>query len=197
MFSSRRIEKATYEMLPFRFIAGGLHPDHDTLANFRKTFLPAIKELFVQMLLLAQAAGYFELGNISMDGSKVHANASKSKAVSYKRLVELEVQLRAEVDELFRLAEQADQPVPPGMVIADEIAIRQERLTRLAAAKTVLAARQERYATEKAEYDAKVCARAAKAALRAADPVGVRRHRPRRPRRTPISTTSPIPSRAS
>ena len=93
VFSSRRIEKASYEMLPFRFIAGSLHPDHDTLANFRKTFLPVIKELFVQMLLLAQAAGYFELGNISLDGSKVHANASKSKALSYKRLVELEVQL--------------------------------------------------------------------------------------------------------
>ena len=194
VFSSRRIEKATYETLPFRFIAGGLHPDHDTLANFRKTFLPLIKELFVQMLLLAQAAGYFELGNISMDGSKVHANASKSKAISYKRLVALEVQLRAEVDELFRLAEQADQPVPPGMVIADEIAIRQERLTRLAAAKTVLAAHaQERYATEKAAYDAKVRARAEKPHLRAANPVGVRRHRPRRPRRTPTSTTSPIP----
>lgn len=88
-----------------------MHPDHDTLANFRKTFLPVIKELFVQMLLLAQAAGYFKLGNISMDGSKVHANASKSKAVSYKRLIELEAQLRAEVDELFGLAEQADQPV--------------------------------------------------------------------------------------
>ena len=114
-----------------------------------------------------------ELGNISMDGSKVHANASKSKAISYKRLVALEVQLRAEVDELFRLAEQADQPVPPGMVIADEIAIRQERLTRLAAAKTVLAARaQERYATEKAAYDAKVRARAAKAALTGRQPGG-------------------------
>jgi len=164
VFSSRRIEKATCEMLPFRFIAGGLHPDHDTLANFRKIFLPVIKDLFVQMLLLAQAAGYFELGNISMDGSKVHANASKSKAVSYKRLVALEVQLRAEVDALFRLAEQADQPVPAGMIIADEIAIRQERLTRLAAAKTVLQARaQERYAAEKAAYDAKLRVRAEKA----------------------------------
>ena len=173
VFSSRRTEKATYETLPFRFIAGGLHLDHDTLAHFRKIFLPVIKELFVQMLLLAQAAGYFELGNISMDGSKVHANASKSKAVSYKRLVALEVQLRAEVDELFRLAEQADQPVPADMVIADEIALRQERLTRLAAAKTVLAARaQERYASEKAEYDAKVRARTEKAALTGRQPGG-------------------------
>jgi hypothetical protein len=108
-----------------------------------------------------------------MDGSKVHANASKSKAVSYKRLVALEVQLRAEVDELFRLAEQADQPVPAGMVIADEIAIRQERLTRLAAAKTVLEARaQERYAAEKAEYDAKLRVRAEKAECTGRKPGG-------------------------
>ena len=94
VFSSRKIEKATYETLPFRFVAGGLHPDHDTLANFRKTFRAEIKGLFVQVLLLVQAAGYLKLGNISMDGSKIHANASKSKAVSYKRLLELENRLR-------------------------------------------------------------------------------------------------------
>ena len=90
VFSSRKIEKATYESIPFRFIAGGLHPDHDTIANFRKTFLAEIKELFVQILLLAQAAGVLKLGNISLDGSKIHADASKSQAVSYKRLLELE-----------------------------------------------------------------------------------------------------------
>ena len=148
VFSSRKIEKATYEALPFRFVAGGLHPDHDTLANFRKTFLAEIKELFVQVLLLAQAAGYLKLGNISMDGSKVHANASKSKAVSYKRLLELETQLRAEVDQLFVLAEQADgHELPDGMNVADEMALRQERLERLAEAKKVLQARaQERQA---------------------------------------------------
>jgi transposase len=164
VFSSRRIEKATYEMLPFRFVAGGLHPDHDTLAHFRQAFRDEITGLFVQMLLLAQAAGYLRLGNISMDGSKVHASASKSKAVSYKRLSELEARLRAEVDELFRLAEQADRPVPAGMDIPDEIALRQERLARLAEAKTVLEARaQERYELEKAEYDAKLRARDEKA----------------------------------
>ena len=198
VFSSRRIEKATAEMLPFRFIAGGLHPDHDTLANFRKTFLPVIKDVFVQMLLLAQAAGYLALGNISIDGSKVHANASKSKAVSYKRLVALEVQLRAEVDELFRLAEQADQPVPTGMVIADEIAIRQERLTRLAAAKTVLEARARNVTPPKRPHTTPNCvAGPKKPNSRGANPVGVRRHRRRPPRRTRTSTTSPIPSRAS
>ena len=167
VFSSRRIEKATYESLPFRFIAGNWHPDHDTLANFRKTFLVEIQELFVQILLLAQAAQVLKLGNLSLDGSKIHADASKSQAVSYKRLLELEVQLRQEVHELFALGEQADQgdlPLPDGLVIPNEIALRQERLTNLAQAKAVLQARaQERYQAEKVEYDAKVRARDEKA----------------------------------
>jgi transposase len=165
VFSSRKIERNTYESLPFRFVAGGLHPDHDTLAHFRKTFRAEIKELFVQVLLLAQTAGYLKLGNISMDGSKVHANASKSKAVSYKRLLALETHLRAEVDQLFVLAEQADRhDVPEGLNVADEIALRQERLARLAEAKKVLQARaQERQAAEQAEYEAKQRARQAKA----------------------------------
>jgi len=109
VFSSRKIEKATFESIPFRFVAGGLHPDHDTLANFRKTFLPELHELFVQILLLAQVAGVLKLGNLSLDGSKIHADASKSKAVSYKRLGEVEAQLRQEVHELLTLGEQADQ----------------------------------------------------------------------------------------
>jgi transposase/cell division protein ZapA (FtsZ GTPase activity inhibitor) len=157
-FSSRKIEKATYESLPYRFVAGGLHPDHDTLAHFRKTFRVEIKELFVQVLLLAQAAGYLQLGNISIDGSKVHANASKSKAVSYQRLLALESHLRAEVDELFLLAEQADRhAIPAGLNVSDEIALRQERLARLAEAKQVLQARaQERQAAEQAAYEAKL-----------------------------------------
>ena len=165
VFSSRKIEKATYETLPFRFVAGGLHPDHDTLANFRKTFRAEIKALFVQVLLLAQAAGYLKLGNISMDGSKVHANAAKSQAVSYKRLLELETHLRAEVEQLFLLAEQADRhELPEGVNVGDEIALRQARLARLAEAKQVLQARaQERQAAEQAEYEAKQRERAAKA----------------------------------
>jgi hypothetical protein len=174
VFSSRKIERNTYESLPFRFVAGGLHPDHDTLANFRKTFRAEIKELFVQVLLLAQAAGYLTLGNISMDGSKVHANASKSKAVSYKRLLELETHLRAEVDQLFLLAEQADRhELPEGMNVADEIALRQERLARLAAAKKVLQARaQERQAAEQAEYEAQQREREAQAQRSGRKPPG-------------------------
>lgn len=126
------------------------------------------------MLLLAQTAGYFKLGNISMDGSKIHANASKSKAVSYQRLLALEAHLRAEVDQLFSLAEQADRhELPEGMNVADEIALRQERLERLAEAKKVLQARaQERQAAEQAEYEAKLREREAKAKRSGRKPPG-------------------------
>ncbi len=176
VFSSRKIEKAAYEHIPFRFIAGGLHPDHDTIAHFRKTFLDEIKDLFVQVLLLAQAAGVLKLGNISLDGSKLHADASKSKAVSYKRLIEIDTQLRQEVGELFQLGEQADQgekQLPEGLVIQDEIAIREERLANLAKAKALLEARaKERYAAEKAEYEAKLREREKKASRHHRKPKG-------------------------
>ena len=174
VFSSRKIERATYESAPFRFIAGNLHPDHDTLATFRKTFLPELHDLFVQVLLLAQAMGVLKLGTISIDGTKIHADASKSKAVSYKRLLELEAQLRAEVAALFALGAQADQgSLPDGMVVTDEIARREERLSRLAEAKAVLEARaKEREALEQAEYAAKVRERAAKAQCSGKKPRG-------------------------
>jgi len=167
VFSSRKIEKATYENIPFRFIASGVHPDHDTIANFRKTFLAEIQELFVQILLMAKLAGLLKLGNISVDGSKIHADASKSKAVSYKRLGELEIQLRQEVHELLELGEQADQGalrLPEGLVVEDEIAIRKEWLENLAGARAVLEGRaQERQAAEQAEYEAKLRQREEKA----------------------------------
>jgi len=165
VFSSRKIEQATCESIPFRFIAGGLHPDHDTIANFRKTFLSEIKDLFAQVLLVAQESGVLTLGNISLDGTKIHADASRSHAVSHKRLLELENRLRQEVDELFKLAEQADQAnLPEGLSIADEIAFREQRLANLGQAKAVLEARaQERYQLEQAEYEAKVRERESKA----------------------------------
>jgi len=167
LFSSRKIERATYESIPVRFVAGGVHPDHDTIAHFRKTFLAEIQELFVQILLLAQAAQVLKLGNISLDGSKIHADASKSQAVSYKRLLALEVQIRQEVSDLLTLGERADQGElqwPDELIIPDELALRQERLTNLARAKAVLEARaQERYAAEQADYEAKLREREEKA----------------------------------
>lgn len=174
VFSSRKIEKATYESIPFRFIAGGWHPDHDTIAHFRKTFLPEIKELFVQVLVVAQETGVLKLGNVSLDGSKIHADASKSQAVSYARLLELESQLRQEVEELFALGEQTEQgQLPDGLNIADEIAFRQGRLVNLAEAKVVLEQRaQERDAAERAAYEAKVREREAKAQQNGRKPSG-------------------------
>lgn len=167
VFSSRKLERATEESLPFRFIVGGLHPDHATIADFRKTFLPEIEEMFVQILLYAQVMGVLKLGHISLDGTKIHADASKSKAVSNKRLQALEEQLRQEVSGLLALGEQADQneaELPTGLVIEDEVALRQARLLQLARAKAVLETRaQERYAAELAEYEAKMRAREEKA----------------------------------
>ena len=165
VFSSRKIEKATYESIPFRFLAGGWHPDHDTIANFRKTFLPEITDLFAQVLVVAHELGVLKLGRISVDGSKIHADASKSHAVSYGRLLQLERRLRVEVEELMALGEKADQEeLPEGLDVGFEIALRQERLLNLAQAKAVLEARaQERYEAEKAEYEAKMREREEKA----------------------------------
>ena len=175
-FSSRKIEKATYEDLGYRYVAGGLHPDHDTIAHFRKTFLPELHDLFIEILLLAKLAGILKVGNLSLDGSKIHADASKSKAVSYGRLVELEKQLQNDVKQLFELGEQADQgeaTLPEGLVIEDEIAFRKERLENLAKAKAVLEARaKERYELEKAEYNAKLKEREEKAKKQGKKPRG-------------------------
>ena len=167
VFSSRKIERATHENLAFRFIAGDLHPDHDTIANFRKVFLSEIQELFVQILLLAQLAGVLKLGNLSGDGSKIHADASKSKAVSYKRLGELEAELHQEVTQLFAVAEKVEKgetQLPEGLFPQDEIALRQGQLVKLAEAKAVLEARaQERARIEQSEYEAKLVEREEKA----------------------------------
>ncbi len=162
VFSSRKIERATYEAVPFRFIAGNQHPDHDTLATFRRTFLPELKELFVQVLLLAQEAGVLKVGTISLDGTKLHADASRHHAISYKRLREVETQLRTEVEELFLLSEQSDQrDIPDGLVVREEITRREDRLVQLAKAKAVLEARAvERAAAEQALYEATMAQRA-------------------------------------
>jgi len=174
VFSSRQIERATYESIPFRFIAGDMHPDHDTIATFRKRFLGEIGELFVQILLLAQAMGLLQLGNISLDGSKIHADASKSKAVSYKRLLAIEAYLRQQVAQLLALAAAADRvPLPEKLDIHEEIGRRQQRLRQLAEAKAVLEKRaQARYEAEKAEHEEKLRQRQAKAAAKGQKPRG-------------------------
>ena len=160
VFSSRKLEQGTYESIPFRYVAGGLHPDHDTLANFRKSFLNEIKDVFVQVLELAHTQGILRMGNISLDGSKIHADASKSKAVSYKRMRELQERLEKEVDELLRLGEDGPsegQSKPADLNVAAELRYRRDRLANLAEAKRVLDERaKERDEKEKAAYDEKV-----------------------------------------
>ena len=182
VFSSRKIEKATYESVPFMFLAGGLHPDHDTIAYFRKTFLTQVAGLFVQVLVVAHEMGVLKLGRISVDGSKIHADASKSHAVSYGRLLELERRLEIEVAQLLAVAEGIDQgSLPEGLDVEFEVALREARLLNLDEAKSILEARsEERYQVEKAEYDAKMREREEKAKRTGRRPGG-RRPKPPTP----------------
>src|ERR1700726_4928278 len=91
VFSSRKLERATYDSVAFRFIAANDHPDHDTIATFRRRFLPEIEDLFVQVLVLAREIGVLKLGTVALDGTKIHANASRHKALSYERAGKIEV----------------------------------------------------------------------------------------------------------
>ena len=163
-FSSRKLEKATHESIPFRYIAGNMQPDHDTLNRFRKDNLETLKRLFVQVLVLAHVLGYVKLGNISIDGSKIHADASKSKAVSYRRILSMEKRLQQEIEELFTLAEKADseQARAKGtrFDIDSEVGRRRTKLTNLAQAKAVIEAMaRQRHAEEQADYAHKMAAR--------------------------------------
>jgi transposase len=166
VFSSRSLERATYDSVAFRFIAGNEHPDHDTIANFRRRFLPQIEALFVQVLGVAREMGVLKLGTVALDGTKIHANASRHSALSYEHATKIETQLKAEVADLLGKAEAADQAeIPDGMQVPEELARREKRLVEIARAKVVIEARaKERYARERAEYEAKMAAREAKAA---------------------------------
>ncbi len=106
--SSRKIEKKTHEDIAFRVIAGGAQPDHSSISEFRRVHLNALAELFVQVLRLCQAAGMVKLGHVSLDGTKVKANASKHKAMSYERMQKDEQRLREKVAELLKAAAAAD-----------------------------------------------------------------------------------------
>jgi transposase len=161
-FSSRAIERATYDSVAFRFIAGNEHPDHDTIAAFRKRFLPQIQALFVDVLKLARTMGMLKLGTVALDGTKVHANASRHSALSYGHAKKIEKQLKKEVQQLLRLAEAADGVnTPDGMSIPEELERRELRLAAIAAAKAKIEARaEERLEREQAEHQSKLAARA-------------------------------------
>lgn len=166
VFSSRKLERATYDSVAFRFIAANQHPDHDTIAHFRRRFLKQIEALFVQVLLMAREMGVLKLGTVALDGTKIHADASRHSALSYQRAGQIEMHLREEVARLTAMAEAADQAdTPDGMVIPEELARREKRLAEIARARVIIEARaKERYVREKAEHDAKLAAREARSA---------------------------------
>jgi transposase/IS5 family transposase len=163
VFSSRKLAQATYDSIAFRFICANSHPDHRTIADFRKRFLGELEALFVEILLIGQAMGLVKLGTVSLDGTKIKANASKHKALSWAHANRLEEQLKGEAAELMRLAEQADNhALPEQMDIPLELERREQRLEVIAAAKAEIAARaQERFEREQGEYEEKQAKREA------------------------------------
>jgi transposase len=151
--SSRRIERATYEDVAFRVVSGDQHPDHDSIAAFRKQHLEALAELFSQVLQLCQKAGLVKLGHIAIDGTKLKANASKHKAMSYERMGETEKKLEEEVRKLLAEAELVDAEEDAeygkgrrGDELPKELKRRKDRLRKIREAKAAL----EREAREKA-----------------------------------------------
>lgn len=187
VFSSRKLERATYESVAFRCIAANQHPDHDTIAAFRRRFLEQLEKLFLQVLGVAREMGLLRLGTVALDGTKIHANASRHSALSYEHAGKIEAQLQAEVAELMAKAEAADQAdVPDGMSIPEELARREQRLAAIARAKATIEARaKERDARERADYEAKLAAREAKTAATGKKPSG-------RPPAPPVE--GPLPS---
>jgi transposase len=154
VFSSRRIQKRLIEDVAFRVLAAGNQPDFRTISDFRKIHLEALQGLFEQVLKLALAAGAMKLGRVALDGSKIKANASKHKAMSYKRMKEEARSLRAEVRKLLNQAKAADDDEDTrygkdssGDELPEELSRRETRLKRIREAKRAL----EERAREEAE----------------------------------------------
>ena len=160
VFSSRKLEQATYDSVAFRYITGDEHPDHDTIASFRKRFLDELQGLFKQILVLAAALGTLRMGRVSLDGTKVQGNASKHKAMSWGHANKLEQQLEGEVQTLLELAQRADQEgeqEQQELDIPEELQRRQERLAAIREAKEKIKERaQERHEGQREEYEAKL-----------------------------------------
>jgi hypothetical protein len=142
---SRRIERATYEDVGFRYLAADQHPDHSTIADFRQEHLASLSRLFVQVLKLCQRAGLVKLGHVALDGTKVKANASKHKAMSYERMEETEKKLEEEVKALLAEAARVDTEEDGkygkgkrGDELPEELARRESRLAKIREAKAAL-----------------------------------------------------------
>ena len=154
VYSSRKIQTRTFEDVAFRYLSGDQHPDHATIAEFRKRHLEALSGLFTQALLLCSEAGLVKLGHVSIDGTKIKANASKHKAMSYKRMNETEARLKQEIDALLAAAEKTDAEEDAqygkdrhGDELPAELQRRESRLQKIREAKAAL----EQEAKEKAE----------------------------------------------
>jgi transposase len=150
--SSRKIEERTHTDIAFRVLAAGHHPDHDTIAAFRRRHLTALAALFVQVLKLCREAGLVKLGTVALDGTKVRADASKHKAMSYGRMAEAEARLQAEVEELLRRAAAADTEEDArhgkgrGDGLPEELRRREDRLRVIRSAKQALEAEAKAHA---------------------------------------------------
>jgi transposase len=163
IFSSRKIERATYELIPVLYITGGTHPDHDSINTFRQRFLPQVEPLFVQLLRIAHDLGILKLGDVSIDGTKIQANASQHKAMSWAYAEKLEETLRAEVQTLLQRAEAEAGLGSKEIDLPAELKRREDRLQKIAEVKAEIERRaQARYAQEQADYAAKQAERAAK-----------------------------------
>lgn len=170
--SSRQIERKTYEDVAFRFLAADQHPDHDTIASFRQQHLEALAGLFTQALQMCQKARLVQLGHVAIDGTKLKANASKHKAMSYGRMEEAEQKLQEQVEELLRQAEQTDAAEDAqygkglhGDELPEELKRRESRLEKIREAKAALEAEaQEKAAERKAAAEAKLAERRRKEA---------------------------------
>ncbi len=166
--SSRRIERATYEDVAFRYLSADQHPDHDTIAAFRQEQLTHLAQLFVQVLRLCQRAGLVKLGHVALDGTKVKANASKHKAMSYERMEKAEKELAAEVEALLAEAVRVDAEEDGkygkgkrGDELPKELARREKRLEKIGAAKAALEQEARAAAEEKrVEVEARLQERA-------------------------------------
>ena len=162
VLSSRKMEQATWESIPVRYITGNLHPDHDTIASFRNRMKDFLDKIFLEILLIAHEMGFLKLGTVSLDGTKMKANASKHKAMSYGHACKLAEQLKEEIAQLISLSEAEERADvgKPEINIPDEIRRREDRLAEIERAKAEISRREkERYEKEKAEYEAKMEAR--------------------------------------
>jgi transposase len=168
VYSSRKIQTRTFEDVAFRYLSGDQHPDHATIAEFRKRHLDALSGLFTQALLLCSEAGLVKLGHVSIDGTKIKANASKHKAMSYKHMNETEARLKQEIDALLAAAEKTDAEEDAqygkdrhGDELPAELQRRESRLQRIGEAKAALEQEaKEKAAEQRAEAEQKLAERA-------------------------------------